>query len=142
MAINNDIKERVQAVIREKFTPNTIGMHIRRTDNRTTIRNSPTSLYIDAIKSEISKDPDVRIFLATDSWEEKRTLLEQFGGRIIASSNPVSRNTRQGIADAFVEMNLLAATRKVYAGESSFAHSASLISGVELEILKLKDSFR
>ena len=73
MKVTDEIENRVLTVEKE-FGENTIGVHIRRTDNWNTIKNSPLSLYTDAIDAEISRDSSVRVFLATDSLEEKEKL--------------------------------------------------------------------
>ena len=51
---------------REHFSAHTIGMHIRRTDNKESIERSPLSLFVDAARREIDQHNDTRIFLATD----------------------------------------------------------------------------
>lgn len=113
------------------FPQNTIGIHIRRTDNMYTIRYSPTELYIQAMEEEIRKDGTVRFYLASDSIEEKQRLTALFGERIITSFDQTTRETEEGIIDAFVEMNILGSCRKICAGNSSFADIAGALGGIE-----------
>lgn len=118
----------IEALVTEKtthFAPHTIGIHIRRTDNMNTTRFSPTELYVKVMQEEISKDNEVKFFLASDSLEEKKHLTGMFGERIMTTFDQTTRETEQGITDAFVEMIVLGKCNKIYAGDSSFADIAS-----------------
>lgn len=132
------IENRIRKCIKE-LGPNVIGLHIRRTDNGNTTKYSPTYLYVEAIKQEITNDSTVRFFLASDSLDEKRQLLQLFGDKIVTSLVKTARNTQDGIIDAFVEMNILARTKKIYAGDSSFARIASNLNGVPFILLDLRN---
>lgn len=135
--IHDEIKERI-AKVREKFGTRTIGVHIRRTDGRTATANSPLSLYIEALDAEIDQDPSVRIFLASDSLEEKDAVRKRYGERVITvNMKQPRRNTAEGIKDAFTEMCLLGNTDRIYAGQSSFVYFASRMYGTELVLLDL-----
>ena len=119
-----------------------IGIHIRRTDNPYSIKESPTGLFIKKIQEEIDiyKD-DVRFYLASDSLEEKKTIVTTFGNKIITSMKQPSRNNKEGIIDAFVEMNVLSQTDKIYAPFcTSFSETAHLLSNNEFEVLSIIDS--
>jgi hypothetical protein len=61
-----------------------------------------------------------------------------YGDRIITSLKKAERNTEDGIIDAFAEMNVLSRTKKIYAGESSFAETASKLSGIRMICLGAK----
>jgi hypothetical protein len=126
-----EINSKVQKIT-NRFQENTIGLHIRRTDNLHTIHHSPTALFIESIENEIQKDQRVKFYLASDSMEEKKTLLHLYGDRIITSLKETERNNENGIIDAFVEMNVLSRTNKIYAGDSSFARVASQLSGIRM----------
>lgn len=125
---------------KQLFTSDMVGVHIRRTDNTDAIKYSPTSLYIEKMKEEIQKNPDVKFYLSSDSKEEKECLKKEFAKRIVTTSREVVRNSEEGIVDAFVEMNLLALTRKIYAGNSTFSMLAALLSGVELCNLDIRNN--
>ncbi len=134
---NPEILEKVEVVLNKIPTQRIIGIHIRRTDNLYSIQDSPTELFIDKIKEEIDiyKD-DVSFYLASDSLEEKRNLKELFGDRIITDMKETSRNTKEGMIDAFVELNILAKTNKIYASaKSSFSELAHFLGENEWEIL-------
>ena len=75
----------------DRFAPNMIGVHIRRTDNVTAIGKSGTDAFIRAMEAEIAADPDVKFFLATDEMKEEAVLREHFGDKIISNdTNPES----------------------------------------------------
>ena len=138
MSPNRRLSRKIDDFVSEKFGGCTIGIHIRRTDNVESIRNSPLSLFIEAIKREIAVDGDVRFFVASDSDEDKRKLLEMFGDRIITTFESCDRNSRQGIENGLTDLYLLSRTYKIYGCfGSSFTEVASLIGNVELIVLSM-----
>lgn len=136
----SDIVRRRVDEQKQLFTSDMVGIHVRRTDNIDAIKYSPTSLYVEKMKEEIQRNPDVKFYLSSDSNEEKERLKKEFAKRIVTTSREVVRNSEEGIIDAFVEMNLLASTRKIYAGNSTFSMLAALLSGVELCNLDIRNS--
>lgn len=95
-------------------------------------------MFIEAIKREIAVDGDVRFFVASDSDEDKRKLLEMFGDRIITTFESCDRNSRQGIENGLTDLYLLSRTYKIYGCfGSSFTEVASLIGNVELIVLSM-----
>jgi hypothetical protein len=121
---------------KKKFAPNTIGIHIRRTDNVHNIRYSPTKLFMARMIEEVNKDHDVKFYLASDSLNEKAFLIECFGDRIITSLHGMTRETEDGIVEAFAEMLVLGSCRKIYAGLSTFAEMAAFFGKTECVILE------
>lgn len=124
---------------KQQFAPNTVGIHIRRTDNTNAIRYSPTSLYVEKMKEEVERDPSVKFLLLSDSDEEKENLKQMFAGRILTTTQKAVRNTEEGIIHAFAEMNLLSQTRAIYAGNSTFSALASYLGGVKLHNVDIRD---
>ena len=119
------------------FNEHTIGIHIRRTDNISSIKESPTELFIEQIKKEIEQCSDANFYLASDSQEDKRILIETFGSRIMTSDKPADRNSVSGMQDALVEMYTLAQTSKILgSAKSSYSETAAQISGIDCVILK------
>lgn len=120
------------------FTPHTIGMHIRRTDNVMAIRQSPTSLFIDAGRSELERHDDLAIFLATDSDEVKQEMRNAFGNqRIITAEATASRDSLAGIIGGIADLWTLSRTNKIYGSSySSFSDMASCLGGKELIIVQ------
>lgn len=119
------------------FNEHTIGIHIRRTDNMLSIMESPTDLFIEQIKKEIECCEDANFYLASDSEEDKRILIETFGKRIITSGKPADRNSVSGMQEALIEMYTLAQTHKIVgSSRSSYSEVAAQINNIECVILK------
>ena len=132
------IKERIDDRCTQ-FVNNTIGVHIRRTDNIASIQQSPLVLFFEIVDEELDKDNHTMIYLATDSEEVKLQMGKRYGNRIISSSTPADRNSVAGIQDGLIDMYTLARTRKIYGSfQSSFSEMASQIGGIPIEILKKK----
>lgn len=133
------LQERISERISD-FSPHTVGVHIRRSDNAGAIQKSPLDLFIEKMKIEIDSDPSVRFYIASDSLEEKRKLKDIFGERIITVLDEVRRDTQDGIEEAVVELYALSHTSRIYGShESSYSTLASLISNIELQVLIKKD---
>lgn len=116
------------------FRRPTIGVHIRRSDNILSIKESPTSLFIERMKQE---DDTKLFYLATDSDEEKVALRKAFGNRIITSDSKADRGSVEGMQNAVTELFLLAKTSLIIGSfYSSFSETASLLGDVKLEIIK------
>ena len=124
--------------LRERFTPHTIGCHIRRTDKQQSIDESPLELFIAAIDSELDKHADTRIFLATDDEPTKQQLYNRYGQeRLITATAAATRNTSDGIRHALAEMLALAATNRVYGSAgSTFSQIATQLGGNPLIVLR------
>ena len=124
----------------ENFSNHTIGVHIRRTDNTFSIKNSPTELFIQRMKEEANKYSDVHFYLASDSPEEKKKLISVFGDRIITDWSPVSRSTTQGVQDALVELYALSRTRKIIGSYySSYSATAAEIGKIPHEVIQQQE---
>lgn len=130
----------IQEVInRQKklFAVNTIGIHIRQTDNYIAIKESPLSLFIDQIKAEFKKDSNTTFFLATDDPLVENELIHLFGDKIIVYKKELSRASQKGIVDAVVDMYCLSETKLIYGSYwTSFSDVASIIGNIEKKILK------
>ena len=118
------------------YQAHTIGVHIRRTDNKESIERSPLSLFVDAARREIDQHDDTRIFLATDDEATKTALKAEFGNRIITSPKPAARNSIAGIRGGVAELWMLASTTTIYGSAgSSYSVMAAKIGDNNLEIL-------
>lgn len=116
----------------------TIGVHIRRTDNTASIRQSPIELFFAAIDRELAQHPDLLIYLATDSESVKQELNARYGERLICAEEEADRNSTAGIQGGVVDMYTLARTHKIYGSfQSSFSELAAQLGDVPLEIVKL-----
>lgn len=119
------------------FSKYMIGVHIRRTDNIDSIRQSPIELFYDKLDQDIKEDTEIGIYLATDSEEVKQLMKERYGERLLLSDKQASRDSWEGIKDGIADMYTLARTQKIYGSfQSSFSDMAAQIGGVPLEIIK------
>jgi len=129
-----EISERIEATT-GKFRDNTIGVHIRRGDHAISASTSTTLKFVEMMKGYLERDPDTLFFLSTDSATEERRLREEFGERIIANEKELSRNSRQGIADALLDLFCLSRTGKIIGSfYSSFSEVAARLGGIPMEV--------
>ncbi|HET7118065.1 MAG TPA: hypothetical protein VFI29_16325 [Hanamia sp.] len=124
--------------ISNMFRPNTIGIHIRSTDNEMAKQHSPFNIFLEKINGEISIDPNASFFISTDNEEYQKELLEEFGSdRIIFNAKEFRRDVSKGIKDAVIDLFCLAKTSRIYGSyNSSFSWVAGRIGNVPVEILK------
>ena len=114
-----------------RFTPHTVGVHIRRTDNAASIARSPLSLFIEEMEREVAAHADILFFVASDSEEDKRALRAHFGDRILTSDRPADRSSLAGMQEGAVDFFTLSRTRRIIGSYySSFSEVAALIRGI------------
>ncbi len=140
--------DEVQRLIDERtadFTPNTIGVHIRRTDHRQAIDESPPELFFEAIDRSLTPDPSPKgegsiyplIYLATDDEATKETMRKRYGKRVIMSEAKATRESTDGIRDALVEMYALSRTCHIFGSAgSTFSPIAACLGDVPITILQ------
>ncbi|GAB4395586.1 MAG: hypothetical protein OHK0053_04740 [Microscillaceae bacterium] len=122
----------------QKLMPSQIiGIHIRQTDHHISKTHSTVEKFIEVIEKEIENNPVSCFFLATDELAVQHQLIQKFGSKIIYYSENKSRNSKNGIRQAIVDLFLLSKTSKIYGSYwSSFSEVASKIGGIELIIVK------
>jgi hypothetical protein len=126
------------AAITCMYTKNTIGIHIRRTDNKEAIEKSPIELFLKAIENEILKDPETLFFLATDDIETELLLKTRFENKILTNQKEFLRINENGIKGAMVDLYSLSATQKIYGSyNSSFSEIASRIGNIPLVLVSV-----
>lgn len=118
---------------------NVVGIHIRRGDNRSSIKESPLILFENKMREELNENPSALFFIATDSPEDEDRLKSRFGSSVVFQPNKdLRRDSPQGIQDALVDLLCLARCRKIYGSFwSSFSQVASYMGRNELEILHI-----
>jgi hypothetical protein len=116
------------------FFNNTIGIHIRRTDNRKAIEYSPTEFFLAAIERLAHDDPQATFFLATDEPQEEKRILEAFPGRVIIhKKRSFRRNEAAAIQDALIDLYTLSKCKKIIGSYwSSFSDVARALGNAEL----------
>lgn len=129
------IQQRVDGLTAH-FAPNTVGVHIRRTDNAVSMRHSTPQGFRKAMDRAVEADGQTKFFLATDDHLLKEELEREYGARIITQHNPVRRDTIGGMRDAVVDLWCLAATRRIIGSYwSSFTDTAAELRGIPLEVV-------
>lgn len=112
-----------------------IGVHIRRTDNERSVRESPTSLFLEAMRTA---PPDTMFYIATDDPREKATAAEFFPGRVLMGSRVLNRFSAEGGEDALLDFLALAASTAILgSAASSFSEIAAAYGGKPLTVLRL-----
>lgn len=131
--------ESVQAEInqfKQLLGPETIGIHIRRTDNKEARFMSPTRLFKEKIAAEITASDNAKFFLATDDDSEKVDICATFPCRVFTRDNVHAREADGGIRDALIDLCLLASAKRIYGTFwSSFSREAARIGGAELIVV-------
>ncbi len=115
-----------------------IGIHIRRTDNRVSIENSPVELFMDAMDREMDKDENVRFYLCTDDEAVQNDLIEKYGKeRFIIYQKINNRTSKAGLQDALVEMMALSKCDKIIGSYgSTFSYFASVLGQKEYVVVQ------
>ena len=133
--------ESVKKLVQERaksFSSYMIGVHIRRSDHLLAINNSPLSWFIEKMEDEIRCNPDVKFYVASDSLQEKKKIVDHFGDRIITTTKGVDRSSKDDIIEGLVEIYALALTEKIYGSyESSFSIIASWLGKIPLLVKKI-----
>ena len=133
-------KENIQSVVDEitdKFSRNTIGIHIRRTDNDKSIEFSPTSIFIEHMTKALKTNPNLNFFLATDDVKTEIKLKSLFKNKIMTYDKVLNRNLKEGIVDAVVDLYCLSKTKYIMGSYySSFSEVASRIGKIKHKTLK------
>lgn len=117
----------------------TVGIHIRRTDNTAAIQHSPLHLFVHEIEALLKKDSNTTFFLATDCSEVQEELVRLFGAAVIKTySETKNRLTTTGLQQALVDLLLLSKTRYILGSYySTFSLTASEIGNIQLKVLTL-----
>lgn len=131
------VKHRANEISNGEAVRYDYGMHIRQTDNYIAIANSPVQIFEQKIEELLKKDPDVRIYIASDSQDVKERLSKKFGSPVTCNSRPADRISREGMIDAAAEMLILSRTGRIYGSFwSSYSEAAAMIGNIPLEVLK------
>lgn len=137
--LKKDIRKRVEEVTSVFSGKKMIGIHVRRTDNIISIKNSPLELFIKEMDKELVSDENTFFYVASDSLEEKNRLIARYKERIITSVEQPQRDTYKGIVDALVELHALSKTEKIYGSSySTFSNLAAQLGDMELKVLSLE----
>lgn len=132
----DDIAERIQETT-SKFSSNTIGIHIRRTDCVESIDKSPTQAFMKKIDEEIAHDENSVFYLASDDNKVKEQLKSAYGNRIITTIDNTQRDNIEGIKFAVYDLFCLSHTSKIIGSYySSYTQEAARLGNIQLEYAK------
>lgn len=132
----DDIQKRISDIT-SHFSKQTIGVHIRRTDNIESINSSPTEVFIDKMNKEIEKDETTKFYIASDDKSVKQELLVKYPDRIITIIDDTDRNSLDGMKFAVVDLFCLSKTNKIIGSvASSYSQVASEIGNISIEYAK------
>lgn len=120
-----EIQAEIDRIARD-FGDNTVGVHVRRTDNAGSIQGSKTEDFLECMELQ---QADTRFYLATDEEEIKTLMRGEFGDRIISMDAEACRSTADGIRNAVVEMYVLSRTCRIFGSHRSTFSAASACIG-------------
>lgn len=108
------------------FAKNTIGVHIRRTDNARSMAESPVEAFCRAIDKLLQEDSSMKFYLASDCLEVKKKMVRNFGDNIITNLSISERTNLEGIVRAVIELYALSETQLILGSYwSSFSTTAA-----------------
>ncbi len=128
------IKKKVDTLT-DRFTTETVGVHIRRTDNDLAIQNSPLEKFLELMDREKSSNPGIKFYLSTDSPETEQIIMDKFPDEVTVYNKELRRDKKEGIQDALIDLLCLSSTSKIIGSYwSSFSDVASEMGKVPLII--------
>jgi len=129
------LRDRIDAVA-GTFADDTVGVHIRRTDKKAAIANSPDELFEFRMNSILEERPGAMFFLATDCADTEAQMHRAFPGRILTAEPERDRSTGAGTRASLIDMFCLARTSYILGSySSSFGEMASALGDVEMEVI-------
>lgn len=136
LQMNIAIQAERDIIFGDVYDRQVVGVHIRRGDNKRAIKESPTELFIDAMAAY---PKSTLFYLATDSMEERRTILANFLERVIVGSQDIAgRNDPFGCREAVLDFLCLSKCSEILGSYySSFGEMAAAYGGVPLRVLRI-----
>jgi hypothetical protein len=112
----------------------TVGVHIRRTDNKIAAETSRLEDYITHMKDYVEEQPQISFFLATDEPAVEAALKAVFGQKIITFPKSAYRRSESAaIGEALIDLLLLSRCDRILGSYySTFSDYASMFRRVEL----------
>lgn len=137
------IRTKVESLV-AGFSPNTVGVHIRRGDalagpRASGFRRSSDAAFFARMDAELAQEPRTNFFLATDCAETEERFREQYRQAVIVNREKrfvpsVRGQPKENQRDAVIDMFALSHTRKILGTNySSFSTMAADIGGIEYQ---------
>ncbi len=119
-----------------KINTNTIGVHIRRTDNEWAIKNSPLHLFEKRMQEELKKNPQTNFYLCSDDEATKKKFTNEVWRDCVSfPEGRITRDSKEGVQQAAIEMYTLSQTTKILGSYwSSFGEIAAKLGDIDIEI--------
>lgn len=120
----------------EAPAPPAIGIQIRRGDNWRSILYSPLGLFFRIADRALREEPNLSIFLATDSDDVLRQMRRRYGARLRHHTARARIDPRECARDALADIIALSRANRLYtSGQSSFGFVAHLMTGVPAQVV-------
>lgn len=120
-----------------RYSNYTVGVHVRRTDNRGAIENSPLDIFYRYMDDEMVSNLETKFYLASDDESVKAKKKSRYGDKLIIGNWELKRNSVQGMKDAVAELYCLARTNKILGSScSTYSLMASQLNDIPLVIVK------
>lgn len=121
----------------DRISPDTVGVHIRRTDHTEAIAESPIAAFVERMREEQNRNPECCFFVATDDKEVEQEMVSRFGSCVFFKENKSwGRQQTDGILDACVDLWALSKCRKILGSKgSTFGMIAAKLGFGEIEIV-------
>lgn len=131
------LRRRIDSVT-SRFTPRTVGVHVRGTDHPTARLESPLDAFTAAMDAELAREPETSFFLCTDEPSVERDFSVRYPGRILTHSpKALARNSQAAIEDAAIDLFALSRTNKILGSHrSSFSDVAARVGKLPMEIVR------
>lgn len=134
-----ELKEQILKIT-EKFSDKMLGVHVRRADNKMSIRYSPLASFRKRIDELLEKGETDRIFLCTDDECVRDYFRKTYGDKVLTRRISLNRNSLQGIQDAVVDLWSLSRTSHILGSYySSFSDTAAELSGAPFEVIQCQE---
>ncbi len=138
-----ELQARINKVTQDWDKKYVIGLHIRRTDNITSINLSPIQLFYNVIEREMLINKDTLFYVATDDDSVKIDLQNRYGEHIITIPLCLKRSSVKGMKDAVVDLFCLGSTRKIYgSAHSTYSRFAAELFDIQVELVMNPNSKR
>ena len=109
-----------------------IGVHIRRTDNKKSIENSPLESFF----KKMEHDETLSFVVATDDQKVREELISKFGNRCLFPALVLSRKTEEGMVQGVADFFALTKCVELWGSyASSFSEIASRYGSIQLTIV-------
>lgn len=130
------LRSQIDAVT-SQFGPNTVGLHLRRTDHVEAIERSPTERFEAEAQRVVDADPSATFFVASDDMGEVDRLAVRFPGKVLTNRPPsFDRSSLSGMEGAVVDLFCLSRTKRILGSSgSTFSEAAGLLGNIPVSYM-------